>query len=127
MLRKYVLPLISAGCFAFAVYHVVGAQQAKPREEPLLPPARTPFGQTIAGTGIVEARGENIAVGAHLPGVVAEVFAGKGEKVSAGAPLFRLDDRHLQAELKLRQANLAVMEAQLARLEAMPRPEELPA
>lgn len=126
MLRNYVLPVLSAALALFAVYHVTGAQKAQPREEPLVAPARVPFGQTIAGAGVVEARTENIAVGAHLAGVVQEVFVRVGQTVSAGEPLFRLDERQARAELKLREANLLHAEAQLARLEQMPRAEELP-
>jgi multidrug resistance efflux pump len=47
--------------------------------------------------------------------------------VKAGDPLFRIDDRQLQTELAIRKAMRADAQAELARLEAMPRPEELPA
>jgi multidrug resistance efflux pump len=50
-----------------------------------------------------------------------------GQHVKAGDPLFRIDDREKTAELKVRQAMLADATAALERLEAMPRPEELPA
>jgi multidrug efflux pump subunit AcrA (membrane-fusion protein) len=126
MLRKYLLPLLALLLLAFAVLHVVRAQQDPPRPPPPVEPARTPFGKTVAGAGIVEAQTENIAIGSHLPGVVTEVAVQVGQKVQAGAVLFRLDDRHLQAELKVRQANLASAEAQRAKLESLPRPEELP-
>jgi HlyD family secretion protein len=127
MLRKYGLPLLAAALLLFAVYHVVLAQQTKPKALPPVPPAQTPFGDTVAGSGIVEAQTENIAIGSHLPGVVVEVFVKVGKKVKAGDPLFRLDDRALKAELAVRRANLAAAEAQLARQEMMPRAEELPA
>jgi HlyD family secretion protein len=127
MLRKYGLPLLAAALLLFAVYHVVLAQQSNPKALPPVPPAQTPFGDTVAGSGIVEAQTENIAIGSHLPGVVVEVFVKVGKKVKAGDPLFRLDDRALKAELAVRRANLAAAEAQLARQEMMPRAEELPA
>ena len=50
-----------------------------------------------------------------------------GQHAKAGDPLFRIDDRDRKAELKVRQAMLADAIAALERLEAMPRPEELPA
>jgi HlyD family secretion protein len=46
--------------------------------------------------------------------------------VTAGTPLFRLDDRALVAEREVRQAALDAARARLARLEALPRPEEVP-
>ena len=61
----------------------------------------------IAGSGLVEARRENIPIGVNIPGVVTEVFVKKGEKVKAGAPLFRTDDREFKAQLAVREAELA--------------------
>src|SRR5262249_54539729 len=119
--------LLAAALLLFAVYHVVLAQQTKPKAVPPVPPAQTPFGDTVAGSGIVEAQTENIAIGSHLPGVVAQVFVKVGQKVKTGDQLFRLDDRALKAELDVRQAALAAAEAQLARQDALPRAEELPA
>jgi multidrug resistance efflux pump len=61
-----------------------------------------------------------------VPGVVVEVMVRVGQKVKAGEPLFRLDDRQLKAELEVRRAELEDSNSQLARLDAMPREEELP-
>jgi multidrug resistance efflux pump len=129
MLRKYLLPLLAVGLLVFSVAHVVTAQQTKPKLEPPREPAQSSFAHSVAGAGIVEAQTENIAIGSALPGVVMEVFVPVekvGQRVKAGEALFRVDDRALKAQLKVQQANLAAAEAQLAKLEAMPRPEELP-
>lgn len=129
VLVKYVLPISAALMLAFGCYHVVRSQ---PREEKLDAPApspRSPYKNTIGAAGIVEARTENIAVGAAMSGIVLDVWvtpADVGTFVSKGTPLFRVDDRHLRAQLAMHQANLAAVEAQLTKLEAMPRPEELP-
>jgi multidrug resistance efflux pump len=83
----------------------------------------------VAGTGLVEARTENIGLGSALAGLVREVYvpADKvGVRVKAGTPLFRIDDRHLRAERKFAEASLEVARAELAKLDALPRPEELP-
>jgi HlyD family secretion protein len=126
MVRKYVLPIVAALLFAFALFNVVRGQAVKPPLSPPAEPARTPFGHTVAGSGLIEAQSENIAVGSALAGVVTQVDVKVGQKVKAGDPLFRLDDRQLQAELKVRQSALASAEAQLQRLQEMPRKEELP-
>jgi multidrug resistance efflux pump len=138
---KYLLPLFALGMLAFAILHVVQAQQKPPKPPPPVEPARTPFGRTVAGAGIVEARSQNIAVGSALPGLVLKVWAPEepsspaqaglapwealiGHRVKQGDPLFRVDDRQLKAQLAFHEANLASAEAQLHKLEQMPRAED---
>jgi multidrug efflux pump subunit AcrA (membrane-fusion protein) len=126
---KYALPISAAVMLAFGCYHVVRSQPSDEKLVPPAPPARSPYQNAIAGAGIVEARSENIAVGAAVPGIVLQTWITPedvGKYVSKGAPLFRVDDRHLGAQLAMQQANLASAKAQYARLEAMPRPEEVP-
>jgi multidrug resistance efflux pump len=127
MFRKLFLPAIGAALFIFAVYHVVRAQQVAPKADPVVEPARSPYRGTIAGSGMVEPETENIAIGSHNPGVVDKVFVKVGDRVEKGkTPLFRLDDRMLNAEIATRTANLKAAQAQLERLQSMPRPEEVP-
>ncbi len=138
---KYLLPLIAVGMLAFAILHVVQAQQKPPKPPPPVEPARTPFGRTVAGAGIVEARSQNIAVGAAMPGLVMQVWSPEelelpakagltpwealiGLRVKQGDPLFRVDDRQLRSMLAFHEANLVSAEAQLKKLEQMPREEE---
>ncbi|MCE9531887.1 MAG: efflux RND transporter periplasmic adaptor subunit [Planctomycetes bacterium] len=132
MKRQLILPLICVAMLGFAVYHVVNAQQQPAKAPPPNEPSRTPFRGAIAGGGVVESRSENIAIGSHLPGVVAEVLVKVDDRVEGpswlgrGTPLFRLDDRQLRSELHVRQAALISAKATLARLESMPRTEEVP-
>ncbi|MGC1723543.1 MAG: HlyD family efflux transporter periplasmic adaptor subunit, partial [Isosphaeraceae bacterium] len=49
-----------------------------------------------------------------------------GDRVRKGEPMFRIDDRDLKAELKIRESSLRAAVAQLHRLEQMPRAEDLP-
>lgn len=129
---KLMLPLLSAALLTFAVYHVVSANQQPPKAAPPVDPSRTPYRNNIAGGGVVEARSENIAIGAHLPGVVAEVFVKVDQPVAGptssnpGTPLFRLDDRQLQAELRVRKANYESARASLLKLDKTPRTDEVP-
>jgi multidrug resistance efflux pump len=126
-MRKFILPLLAVLSFGLAVLHVVRAQQELPDPPPPAEPARSPYNGTVAGAGLVEAKTENIAIGAHVPGVVQSVFVKVGQKVRKGEPLFQLDGRHLLAELKTRQANLLSARAKLKRTLEQPRLEELPA
>jgi multidrug resistance efflux pump len=129
MFRKYLLPLIALVLLIFSIGHVVIAHQQAPALAPPREPPRSSFERSVAGSGIVEAQTENISIGSALPGVVMEVYVPVekvGQRVKAGDPLFRVDDRALKATLRVQEANLAAAEAQLAKLDAQPRPEELP-
>lgn len=122
---KYVLPLIAVGLLVFAVVFVSGQNRAVPPTKPPAPPPESPFDYTVAGAGIVEAETENIAIGSATPGVVTKVLVKVDQKVTQGQPLFELDDRQLQAELRNRKAAVAAAQAELTRMENEPRPEEL--
>ena len=138
---KYLIPALAAGMLILAVFHVVAAQQTPPKPPPPVEPSRTPFGKTVAGAGITEARTQNIAVGTALPGIVLDVYvpdsqsgqfaAGDpqnliGKTVKKGDPLFLVDDRQLKAQLRSNQANVASAMAQLEKLKHEPRLEEVP-
>src|SRR5262245_6778996 len=123
------LPLLALAMAGLGFYHVDRESQTAPTTAPPEYPARSPYEASIAASGVVEARTENIAIGAALAGLVLEVYVPSdrvGTHVTAGQPLFRVDDRHLQAQLKVAEAQLALAEARLAKLEMQPRPEELP-
>jgi multidrug resistance efflux pump len=126
MLTRYLLPALAVAAFGFAVLQMTKAQQKPPPVYPPVEPARSPYGRTVAGAGLVEPETESIAVGAHLPGVVKAVHVRVDDRVRAGDPLFELDDRHLLAEREARAAALASAKAQERKLLAMPRAEELP-
>ncbi|MCI0357719.1 MAG: HlyD family efflux transporter periplasmic adaptor subunit [Planctomycetaceae bacterium] len=128
-MSKLILPVAALAMLGFGVFHLLKAQQTLPKPPPPVEPARNPFSHGIAAAGIVESRSENIAIGSALAGLVLEVYVPVekvGIQVSAGEPLFRVDDRQLRARLAMQQAELAAAQAQLARLEAQPRTEEIP-
>jgi RND family efflux transporter MFP subunit len=104
MIRKLILPAFAALGVLFAVYSVVTGQRQVPPAQPVTEPAQPQYASYVAGAGIVEASTENIAVGTFVPGVVTEMFVKVGDQVRAGAPLFKVDDRDLQAELEVRRA-----------------------
>lgn len=126
MLSRFVLPSAAALGFAFAVSTVARGSSPAPVAAPVAEPARAPFARFIAGAGIVEPSSRCIAVGSPLARLVAEVLVRPGEDVAAGAPLFVLDARDLRAELEARRTALASAEARLARMMALPRPEDVP-
>ena len=127
MFTKYILPLLAVVGLGFAIKTVVEARQVPAASQPLRTPPSRPVGKKVlSGVGLVEAKRENIPIGANVPGVVTEVFVRIGDKVQAGSPLFRVDDRELKSELKVREAALVSAKAQLHKLTAAPRPEDVP-
>ena len=87
-------------------------------DTPPVAPAAKPFLHAVAATGILEALSENVAVGVPAPGLVMEVMVKVNDAIEAGQPLFRLDDRELQAEKTNQQAQLEVARAELQVREA---------
>jgi len=126
MFTRYVLPLIGAVTLLFAVTQILKAQQKPDPVDPPIDPGKSPYVKQLAGSGIVEPETENILVGTHVAGIVDKLYVKVGDVVKPGAPLFQIDDRSLQAELKVRRALLASAKAQLGKLNMPPRPEERP-
>ncbi len=108
MIRKYLLPALAVLGLGFAVLTVISGSKTIPPAPPFVDPAAPPFKSSVAGTGIVEANTENIAIGTLVPGVVSGIYISVGSKVKTGDPLFKLDDRDLMAQLAVRQAALRV-------------------
>jgi HlyD family secretion protein len=126
-LTKFGLPIAAIGLIVFSIRYLASAKERMPKLPPPVQPAENPFRNTVAGAGIIEAQTENISVGTSLPGIVVEVMVKVGQRVKAGDALFRIDDRDRKAELRIRESMLGDATSALAKLEAMPRPEELPA
>lgn len=131
MIHKSILPLVALGLMIFAVTHALLLQRPEPETPPPVSPSLTPFGDTVAGAGMVEPNTEAsgsaaIAVGSQLSGVVTRVCVRISQEVKIGELLFELDNRQATAELKARTAALYAAQAQLRRLELQPRPEEVP-
>jgi multidrug resistance efflux pump len=128
-MSRIVLPLVALAMGGLGFYHVDRESQSLPHTTPPENPARSPYENSIAASGVVEASSENIAIGSALSGLVLEVSMPSdrvGTHVKAGQPLFRVDDRHLKAQLSVAEAQLATAQARLTKLEMQPRPEELP-
>src|SRR5262245_15972469 len=115
-ISRVVLPLLAVAMGSLGFYHVNRESQSAPAAAPPEDPARSPFEASIAASGVVKASTENIAIGAALPGLVLEVYVPSdrvGTHVTAGQPLFRVDDRHLNAQLQVAEAQLTMAEARL--------------
>jgi multidrug efflux pump subunit AcrA (membrane-fusion protein) len=126
---RLAIPAVALAMSGLGAYHVHSESQSLPPSTPPESPSVSPFEASVAVSGLVEPRSEHIAVGSSLPGVVLEVFVlgdRVGALVSAGSPLFRVDDRHLIAQRDAAVARLDAARRRLDRLEQAPRGEEIP-
>lgn len=126
MIRAYLIPLLAIAGVLFAVYTVVAGARPPEAKPPVIEPPKAPFSAFVAGSGLVEASSQNIAVGAPVGAVVERVAVTVGDSVKKGDVLFELDPRELRAELVSREAAVVVAQAQLDQLLEGTRPEEIP-
>lgn len=126
MIRTFLIPLLAIAGVLLAVMTVVKGSMPQPVPPPIAEPPKAPYSAFVAGSGLVEASTQNIAIGTPIGGVVSAVAVKVGDVVAPGAPLFTIDDRAQRAALASAEANLATAQAQLARLERGTRPELLP-
>lgn len=78
------------------------------RSEPGAPAASGPV---LAGSGYVVTGEKYVSIGVRVPGRIDEYFVDESERVKAGQPLVRLDDRDYRAALARAEAALRVAEA----------------
>lgn len=113
LFRKLSFYLAIIGIVA-AVALVKRMQQRPPDPGPVSAPARSPYDNTVAATGLVEAARENVKLAAPKGGLVTKVFVKVGDLVKTGDPLFQLDDRETAARVVSMEAQLESMKASLA-------------
>ena len=104
--RRLVLPLLATAGVLIAVVVMVRGNPAPPASGPPLAPSRSPYPAFVAGTGVVEASTGNIAVGTPVAGIVTDIQVALNQTVAAGDPLFKIDDRALQAKLVVARAQV---------------------
>ncbi len=109
--RISLLPIVAIIVGVVAAVAVARMQPRRTATNPPVAPPASQFSHTVAAVGLIEASSENIRIGSHLSGIVDDVSVHAGDEVEAGAPLFRLDTRHLQAALADAAAALDVARA----------------
>src|SRR5262245_27111990 len=123
---KKITPFIAIVALVFAVVAVVAMKPVVRSEAPPSPPPARNFASVVAAVGLVEPETENIAVSCSVSGLVTAVYVNAGDQVRSGQKLFSLDDRDLQADMRVKQASLEAARAKLKKLEEQPRTEDIP-
>ena len=97
----------------FSVWVLIGASKTEPMPTPISEPPRSPYEQTVAASGIIEAVNENVRIAPPIAGLITKMFVVVGDQVTEQAPLFQLDDRDLRAQLLTREAAIPPLQAQI--------------
>jgi len=123
--RGFLLPTLALLALIFAIFSVWRLRPIRTPSSPPQPPPTANLAnegadleKTVAGVGLVEANSENIALSVPVPGWVTAVYAHAGDHVKAGERLFSLDDRDLQAQLKVEKARLVQARANVQAVKA---------
>lgn len=101
------LGLLSCAWLAYRMDHQPGPPP------PLQEPSPAPFTDFVSGLGVVEGDGGNVMVGSLQSGIVEKIHVKVGQSVRAGDPLFQVDDDDDRAILATREAELAVLDANI--------------
>src|SRR5688572_18918967 len=81
-------------------------RKTPPRPEPFVEPARSPYSNSVAAAGIIEATKENVKIAAPKAGLVEKVMVQQGSRVQRGGPLLELDHREARAKIETMQSQL---------------------
>lgn len=104
MLFKKVSFYLSIAGIIAAVLLVGQLRRVPPKQPPLAEPARSPYSNSVAATGIIEAARENVKIAAPKGGLIQKIFVQVGSRVKDGEPLLQLDDREIRAQLAAAEA-----------------------
>ncbi len=118
LLLRAGLPLLAGLGLIFAA--VVASRSSKPADvaEPVSQPAAAPYEAYIAGSGLIEATSRNVEIATPVSGVVEKLFVRVGDHVEKGAPLFKIEDSDVQADVRVRESAVVSSQAKVQEAEA---------
>jgi len=121
MKRIYILLTMAFIGISFAIITIILGNKPHRSHSSGILQFQPPFDSYVVGAGIVEATTGNIAIGTPVSGIAMEIYVDVGDHVDAGKPLFKIDDRDLQAQLLTASARIkeatASLQKQKQRLE----------
>ena len=125
-MRRLTIPAIAIASLLFAIIWTVAATPVHKTTKPPSPPPQSSSENTVGAVGLVEPESENIEISCPVSGLVTAVYVQAGDRVHAGQKLFSLDDRELQAELRIKDTALDAAHEKLTKLQEEPRAEDIP-
>ncbi len=125
-MKRFAIPIVAVVSLLFAIIWTISATPVHKATTPPSAPPQSTSEHAVGAVGLVEPESENIAISCPVSGLVTAVYANAGDRVRAGQKLFSLDDRDLQADLRVKEAALEQAQAKLKKLEQQPRAEDIP-
>jgi len=111
--RGWKLPILAMFGLCFALVTVL-SRPSVPAREPATQPPQASSEHVVSGIGVIEPQSEVIAIASEISGVIRDVFVKAGDQVKAGDPLFALDMRDIEAQIKTGEAALESARVQAA-------------
>ena len=106
--NKIIFTLSILGVLAALVAAYLFAMQRK-AQPPVFQPVSNPYASAIYANGMIESdqsSGENINIFPEVSGLIIQVFVHEGQQVSAGTPLFTIEDSVQRATVEMAESNL---------------------
>lgn len=125
MHRKYIYVILGLTVFCLFLILIFFIQKPSKEDAPEIQVERPPFLTYIAGVGIVEPKSGNIHISSHFNRIVEKIDVLVNEKVEKGDVLFQLYHNDLLAQLRIKQQEYEKALANLHKLQALPRNEDL--
>ncbi|MDR3624928.1 MAG: hypothetical protein P4L16_07310 [Chlamydiales bacterium] len=127
MNRNYFFVIVAASILSLCI--VVFSMWQKPQalavQSDISPPTHSPFASSISAIGVIEAKSGNILIGSDINRVVNKVFVQVGVNVKKGEALLEFENTDLKTNLMVAKFAYDNAQAQLQKLKAMPRAEDL--
>lgn len=126
MNRKYFLWIVVVSLISlFVIIILMQDNERTPVQQQAVITPLSPFKNHISGVGIVEPSSGNILIGTPVSRMIDKVLVKVGTKVKKGDILFQLEALDLYADLVVRDAAYESALANIQKLEALPRTEDL--
>ena len=125
--NKIIFTLSILGVLAALVAAYIMGMERK-AQPPVFKPVSNPYDSAIYANGLIESEqssGENINIFPEVSGPITQVLVREGQQVTAGTPLFSIDDSVQRATTEQLKAQSEAALALLDELKAEPRPETL--
>ncbi|MBX3385620.1 MAG: efflux RND transporter periplasmic adaptor subunit [Phycisphaeraceae bacterium] len=110
----------------FAIWVVATNNPKVEAPAPANPPSVNPFERGVVALGLVETATRDVQIAAPEPGRVVAIHTEVGRPVAKNDPLFTLDTTQLDADMLRAVAARNATKADLDRIKAQPRPEDIP-